>query len=264
MLAKVAQTFQFRAIHYQHIRNRGTPMSEKPPAGWYPDNTGTTRWWDGDQWTDHQPPPPPTQSLAADASEPAPATAPAQPHTEAQAPARTRADAKAEKAYAKASRPWYKKKRIIIPIALLVFIGIGSAVGGGGGTGSDSGPKEEEAVSGDAAAESNDAAAPESKEDNASNPDEGVFQIRVTSTGSSSANSITYMQPDGKFETSQQNGKPLPWKKRWTGVDSVPLGWNMNAQQNGGGEIKCVVKHDGKVVADNTSSGNYAVVTCTP
>ena len=86
----------------------------------------------------------------------------------------------------------------------------------------------------------------------------------MKSTGSSSANSITYMQPDGKFEMSQENGNPLPWKKRWTGVDSVPIGWNMNAQQNGGGEIKCVVKHNGKVVADNTSSGNYAVVTCTP
>ncbi|MES5383906.1 DUF2510 domain-containing protein [Mycolicibacterium conceptionense] len=23
------------------------------PAGWYPDNTGTTRYWDGQQWTAH-------------------------------------------------------------------------------------------------------------------------------------------------------------------------------------------------------------------
>ena len=43
-------------------------MNEKPPAGWYPDSTGTVRWWDGDQWTEHQPPPPPTTPPAEAAS----------------------------------------------------------------------------------------------------------------------------------------------------------------------------------------------------
>lgn len=42
-----------------------------------------------------------------------------------------RADAMAEKARAKAMRPWYKKKRFIIPIALVVLIVIASAAGGG-------------------------------------------------------------------------------------------------------------------------------------
>jgi len=45
-----------------------------------------------------------------------------------------KAQAKAAKAYAKAQRPWYKKKRFLIPlvlIAIFVAIGIGS-VGGGG------------------------------------------------------------------------------------------------------------------------------------
>ena len=35
-------------------------------AGWYPDNSGAMRWWDGVRWTDHvqtaQLPPPPGQS----------------------------------------------------------------------------------------------------------------------------------------------------------------------------------------------------------
>jgi hypothetical protein len=49
-------------------------MTEKPPAGWYPDSTGTVRWWDGEQWTEHQPPPPPpTQAPPAEA---APETSP--------------------------------------------------------------------------------------------------------------------------------------------------------------------------------------------
>ena len=48
-------------------------MSDTPPAGWYPDSTGTVRWWDGEQWTEHQPPPPPTQAPPVEAApEPAP------------------------------------------------------------------------------------------------------------------------------------------------------------------------------------------------
>lgn len=27
-------------------------MTEKPPAGWYPDSEGTLRWWDGSKWTE--------------------------------------------------------------------------------------------------------------------------------------------------------------------------------------------------------------------
>lgn len=45
--------------------------------------------------------------------------------------AEARADAAAERARAKAVRPWYKKKRFIIPLALFVLIGIGVAAGGG-------------------------------------------------------------------------------------------------------------------------------------
>jgi hypothetical protein len=46
------------------------------------------------------------------------------------APENSKAQAKADKAYAKASRPWYKKKRFIIPIALVV-IAIAASAGGG-------------------------------------------------------------------------------------------------------------------------------------
>lgn len=43
-----------------------------------------------------------------------------------------RADAAAEKAKKKALRPWYKKKRVIIPAILVVFLVIGMASAGSG------------------------------------------------------------------------------------------------------------------------------------
>lgn len=46
-----------------------------------------------------------------------------------------RADAAAEKARAKAERPWFKKKRIILPLVLVVLIVIGIATSGNGDTG---------------------------------------------------------------------------------------------------------------------------------
>ena len=63
-------------------------------------------------------------------------------------PKEAAAEAKAAKAKAKALRPWFKKKRIIVPLALVVLIGLSTAMNGGksGGsseaTGSDSTSEE--------------------------------------------------------------------------------------------------------------------------
>ena len=46
-------------------------------------------------------------------------------------PKEAAAEAKAAKAKAKAMRPWFKKKRIIVPLALVVLIGLSTAVNGG-------------------------------------------------------------------------------------------------------------------------------------
>ena len=50
-----------------------------------------------------------------------------------QAPRNPKAEAKAAKAYAKAMRPWYKKKRVIIPAGLVALVVVASA-GSSGGT----------------------------------------------------------------------------------------------------------------------------------
>lgn len=81
------------------------------PAGWYPQNDGRQRYWDGEKWTEHF-------ADAAQQQQAAPAAvgAPA-------APAAVGADA----------RPWFKKKRFIIPGGLVAaFILIGALTSGGG------------------------------------------------------------------------------------------------------------------------------------
>jgi hypothetical protein len=92
----------------------------EPPAGWYLDGTGDTRWWDGDQWTE--------QVLLS--AEPAAVAAPAPgPEPEAEP------EPKIERALARASahfdsgrvarrphRRWYGKKRYQLSLALFVML----------------------------------------------------------------------------------------------------------------------------------------------
>lgn len=70
------------------------------PAGWYPQNDGRQRYWDGEQWTDHFAP---LTTAAADAA----------------APALSAGVAK---------RAWFKKKRVVIPAAVIALALFGAAV----------------------------------------------------------------------------------------------------------------------------------------
>jgi hypothetical protein len=63
---------------------------------------------------------------------------------------------------------------------------------------------------------------------------------------------------------SQDNAARFPWKKTFRNVYDLPMGFNMNAQQNGDGTLTCIIKQDGKVIARNSSQGSYTVVTCAP
>ncbi|MDF2143826.1 DUF4352 domain-containing protein [Knoellia sp. p5-6-4] len=80
------------------------------PAGWYPQEDGRLRYWDGQQWTEH----------FAPGQAPSPTGAPA-PMVQGAA------------ADVKAPRPWFRK-RILIPAGLLALVVFGSALSGGDGT----------------------------------------------------------------------------------------------------------------------------------
>ncbi|QIM22968.1 DUF4352 domain-containing protein [Phycicoccus sp. HDW14] len=84
------------------------------PAGWYPQNDGRQRYWDGQQWTEHFAPGTAQQTQAA--ATPVAAMA---------------------GGVASAPRPWFKKKRILIPAGLagtVIFVSALGAAAGGGAT----------------------------------------------------------------------------------------------------------------------------------
>ncbi|MCG6568641.1 DUF2510 domain-containing protein [Tessaracoccus sp. ZS01] len=67
---------------YTSIVIGGTNMTQQHPAGWYTQPDGSSRYWDGTQWADQA--------------------------------------AQATQTTAAARRPWYTKKRIIIPVVALI------------------------------------------------------------------------------------------------------------------------------------------------
>ena len=62
-------------------------------------------------------------------------------------------------------------------------------------------------------------------------------------------------------DQSQEIDSALPWKKDATSTDTVLI-VVLSAQSKGDGEITCKVSVDGKVVKENKSSGQFAIVTC--
>lgn len=81
------------------------PQPNLPPAGFYPDNNGAQRYWDGSAWTQH---------IQTPAPAPAPAAAAGRHQTTGAEP-----------------RPWFKKKRIVIPLGAVALLVIGGIAGGG-------------------------------------------------------------------------------------------------------------------------------------
>src|SRR5215207_8180857 len=96
------------------------------PAGWYPQPDGGQRYWDGTAWTEHFAPgvqqpaeaaASPGTTTIASTSEPTaeiPRDEPARAETGAPGPPFGPATASPE-------RPWFKKKRVLIPTGFLLF-----------------------------------------------------------------------------------------------------------------------------------------------
>lgn len=84
-------------------------------------------------------------------------------------------------------------------------------------------------------------------------------------TGSGTAGSVTYVK-DANMGMEQVNGTSLPWTKDVTfdgGAFSFqPLSLVAQSGSGGNGEITCRILRDGQEITSSTSSGPYAVVTC--
>ncbi|QWF80651.1 hypothetical protein [Amycolatopsis sp. CA-230715] len=85
-----------------------------------------------------------------------------------------------------------------------------------------------------------------------------IYSVTTTGPG---INSVTYTKQG--FNISQETAvKGKKWSRtvQDMGSDSYP---SVNAQNDGGGTIRCSIKRgDGTVLSENSSSGDYAVVTC--
>lgn len=102
-----------------------------------------------------------------------------------------------------------------------------------------------------------DAAGPGAQDD-AGDKKSGGKSIVLEVTGAKSAD-ITYGLG---ADQSQEQGAKVPWKKELTSKESLLIA-TIVAQNKGSGTIGCKITIDGKVAKENTSKGDYAVVTCT-
>lgn len=75
-------------------------------------------------------------------------------------------------------------------------------------------------------------------------------------SASGTASNITYSGKGGN--QSQETDVALPWKKENVETDVAVV----IAQNAGGGDITCRIVKDSEVKVEQTSTGEYAVVTC--
>ncbi|MFY1669480.1 MmpS family transport accessory protein [Plantactinospora sp. WMMB334] len=88
-------------------------------------------------------------------------------------------------------------------------------------------------------------------------PAKGEKKILLEVTGAKSAD-ITYGLGT---DQSQEQGAKVPWKKELTSSEALLI-VTLLAQNKGSGTIGCKITIDGEVVKENTSKGEFAVVTC--
>lgn len=134
------------------------------------------------------------------------------------------------------------KKAVLIGTAIALG-GLSLACGAGSTTGTTHGP----------------GVASSDPTDTASARTGHTIVFEVTGNGVTKASSISYGIGGNQ---SQDNGAALPWQKQSTSNDSFLILSLVAQSGSGSGSISCKITVDGKVVVDNTSQGQYAVVTC--
>jgi hypothetical protein len=91
--------------------------------------------------------------------------------------------------------------------------------------------------------------------------------VKYTVTGAGKSTSISYLTVNGgKAGQSQANGEDLPWKKsvkiKGDGLFESSI-FSLVAQAGEGTKkITCKIEADGKVIDKQTSTGAYAVASC--
>lgn len=91
--------------------------------------------------------------------------------------------------------------------------------------------------------------------------DGDTAEITYQVEGPAQALNVTY-SADGSGSIAQENAVALPWSK----TVAVKRGFSipvLSAQNAGTGDITCRVLVDGQIVKEITSSGEYALASCT-
>src|SRR4051794_5488734 len=125
-----------------------------------------------------------------------------------------KAEAKASKAYAKAMRPWYKKKRVLIPAGLVALAMVGGATSS---QNPESGSTSTTAVAGAQAAKSGEKAAQSEKKAGKSEKKAAKSEEKVAKVGETVTNAgTTYKVTTAK--TTKEIGDPDFLGERADGV----------------------------------------------
>ncbi|KLO31109.1 transmembrane protein MmpS5 [Mycolicibacter heraklionensis] len=93
-------------------------------------------------------------------------------------------------------------------------------------------------------------------------PDLTKVPVRYDLTGTGVASYITYQGQNGQAHATNA---PLPWSIQLTGSmtnAASPASYSLSAQSAGPGALTCTVTVNGKVVSQNTATGDPARVLC--
>lgn len=139
-------------------------------------------------------------------------------------------------------------------VALIVIIAVASSRGGGGAT--------DTAAPGSGAQQP----APAGQAEQPAAPQGITYEVTGETGGSKSGanikTSVTYTSSKN-FNQSQENGVTLPWTKTVDLGNGFFSGASLVAQAGDGvTSITCRIKDGNEVISENTSTGQFAVVTC--